>query len=61
MKLYTLIVNFIYGNQTYQISANSIREALHQLFNTHEMEGVGAKALRQLHRDIDSELWIPGE
>ena len=59
MKLYTLIVNFIYGNQTYQISANSIREALHQLFNTHEMEGVGAKALRQLHRDIDSELWKP--
>lgn len=59
MKLYTLIVNFIYGNRTYQISANSIREALHQLFDTREMEGVGKKALRQLHEDIDSELWKP--
>ncbi|SFF83684.1 M48 family metallopeptidase [Prevotella sp. KH2C16] len=59
MKLFTLIVNFIYGNRTYQISANSIREALHQLFDTREMEGVGPKALRQLHADIDSELWKP--
>ncbi len=59
MKLYTIIINFIYGNRTYQISANSIREALHRLFDTRKMEGVGPKALRQLHEDIDSELWKP--
>lgn len=57
MKRYTLIINYRYRDTTYQIEADNLREVQHRLIDENKIEGIGAKACRQLHLDIDDPRW----